>query len=233
MSDTDSAGQEGANPGDTGQANSPDNSQSEVISALEERLKNAEGQLNSLRSEKDKSVVKTNQRLSDFEQKQNELVVMQGYLEKYGSPEDAARQMAIDAMLQGDPNPEESQQSNSNPEGQANQDGAQAKENNLVPLLLGTDGEKDPAYVALVGTGLSPNDAAIQVANTRFIAAQQGDPNAASGIAGGTAGAPAQGAQQSVLESQYQEQLKNIPQGDWRAVSNLKDTFRKQGLEKW
>ena len=222
----------GANP-EGGEEISPDNSQTEVISALTEQLKNLEGQVNSLRSTKDKGISKTNQRLSDFEKKQEELVLMQGYLTEYGTPEQAARAMAIDALLQGEPEPIESQQQNLQAQNQASGESAQNKEDNLVPLL-GVD-EKDPAFVALVGTGMTPNEAATQVANQRYTQQQaNNDPNAASGIAAGTTGGTTnQGTQQSVLESEYQQRLEKVRQGDWKAIGNLKDDMRKKGLEIW
>jgi hypothetical protein len=141
--------------------------------------------------------------------------------------------MAVDAMLHGSQETQEQAQGNLDQTGQANQEGTQAKEDNLVPLLK-VD-EKDAEFVSLVQSGLTPNQAAIQIASARD--AQQGNinPNAASGVAGGSAagGTAGEGSQQSVLESQYQERLAKIPQGDWKALGNLKDEFRKNGLEKW
>ena len=60
------------------------------------------------------------------------------------------------------------------------------EDKNLVPLL-GID-EADPAYVALVGTGMTPNEAATKLATQRNQAANDADPNAASGVATGGAG---------------------------------------------
>ena len=213
-----------------GEGNSPDNSQTEVISALTEKLSSLEGQVNSLRSGKDKSNAQTNRRLSDFETRQNELVLMQGYLAEYGTPEKAARAMAIDAMLQGEPETEEVAPENLQSQNPESGENAQNAENNLVPLL-GID-EKDPAYVALVGTGMTGNEAATQLANQRFIQQQEGDPNAASGISPGGVGG-AGDTQQTVLEAEYRERLGNVRQGDWKAVGTLKDEMRKKGYEIW
>lgn len=230
MSITDSTPNEAANPQEGGSANSPDNSQSEVISALVDRLGNIESQLNSLRSEKDKGVAKTNRRLSEFEKKQEELVTMQKYIEQSGGNlELAARNMAIDAMLiQDTPAQVPEQIPQSQPvvaDGQTNQ----TQESNLVPLLLGPDGERDPGFVALVGTGLSPNEAAIKLAEQRQ--ATPANPNAASGISGAVSGSAPAGSQQTVLQQEYQQRLSKIRQGDWAAIGMLKDEMRSKGLE--
>ena len=231
MSITDSADLKGANPEGTGPANSPDNSQSEVISALEQRLKDAEGQLKSLRSDKDKGITNTNKRLSDFEKKQEELLTMQSYLKEYGTPERAAREMAVDAMLQM---PTEQDQPQSNPQqtAPAGQEAKQTGEDNLVPLL-GVDA-KDPEFVTLLGAGMTPNDAAIAIATKRNQKnqVQVSDQQLASGASGATGGgASPEGSQQSVLEQQYREQLSKIKQGDFRAIGRLKDEFRGKGYE--
>lgn len=231
MSEKDSAlFDKDGNPVEGGQANSPADSTTEVISALTEKLSNVEAQLNSLRSDKDKAVTTTNQRLSDFEKSQNELVTMQNYLAKYGSPEEAARAMALDALIQAPPKQEEEPQSNSQDQGSQDQGTVQDEDKNLVPLLLGDEADKDPAYVALVGTGMTPNDAAVQLATQRSNAENNADPNAASGIATGGVGGVGE-TQQSVLENEYSERLTKVKQGDWKAIGQLKDDMRKKGYE--
>ena len=218
-----------SNPGEGGEI-SPDNSQTEVISALTSQLENLAGQVNQLRSGKDKSNAQTNRRLSEFEQKQEELVLMQGYLTEYGTPEKAARAMAIDAMLQGDPETQAPDNQNLQSQNLESGETTQNAENNLVPLL-GVD-EKDPAYIALVGTGMTPNQAATQVASQRAALEQaNNNPNAASGIAPGSAGGGAGDTQQSVLESEYSERLSKVQQGDWKALGKLKDDMRRKGYE--
>ena len=218
-----------SNPGEGGEI-SPDNSQTEVISALTSQLENLAGQVNQLRSGKDKSNAQTNRRLSEFEQKQEELVLMQGYLTEYGTPEKAARAMAIDAMLQGDPETQAPDNQNLQSQNLESGETTQNAENNLVPLL-GVD-EKDPAFVALVGTGMTPNQAATQVASQRAALEQaNNNPNAASGIAPGSAGGGAGDTQQSVLESEYSERLSKVQQGDWKALGKLKDDMRRKGYE--
>ena len=218
-----------SNPGEGGEL-SPDNSQTEVISALTSQLENLAGQVNQLRSGKDKSNAQTNRRLSEFEQKQEELVLMQGYLTEYGTPEKAARAMAIDAMLQGDPETQAPDNQNLQSQNLESGETTQNAENNLVPLL-GVD-EKDPAFVALVGTGMTPNQAATQVASQRAALEQaNNNPNAASGIAPGSAGGGAGDTQQSVLESEYSERLSKVQQGDWKALGKLKDDMRRKGYE--
>jgi hypothetical protein len=229
MSDMDSAQAQDANPGDSGQANSPGDSQAEVISALTDKLNNIEGQLNSLRSEKDKGISKTNKRLSDFEARQEELILMQQYVEKYGSPEAAAREIAIDAMLQGQESPQAPAQQNQQQPGPAGQEANQPKEDNLVSLL-GVS-EKDPAFVALVSTGMSPNDAAVSLATQRNQANTNVPDNAASGISGGGMGTPQEGNQQTVLEQEYRQRLGKIRQGDFNAIGRLKDEMRGKGYE--
>jgi hypothetical protein len=227
----DSAANQSANSEEAGQANSPGDSQSEVISALTNQLKNLEGQLNSLRSEKDKGIVNTNRRLSEFEKRQEELVLMQQYVEKYGSPEEAARAMTIDAFIQGTEQSTEQQQVNQQQPGPADQGVNQTTEDNLVPLLLGENGEKDPAFVALVGTGMTPNDAAVKLATQRNQSAQQTPENQASGVSGGAVGAANQGTQQTVLEQEYRDRLSKIRQGDAGAIGRLKDEMRGKGYE--
>ena len=218
-----------AKPGE-GDVNSPDNSQTEDISALTAKLSSLEGQVNQLRSNKDTGIAKTNKRLSEFESKQEELVLMQDYLTEYGSPEKAARAMAIDAMLQGDTETQVPNQQNSQAQNPAGGENVQNENNNLVPLL-GVD-DKDPAYIALVGTGMTPNEAATQVASQRFTNEQaNNNPNAASGIAPGGTGGGAGDTQQTVLESEYSERLSKVQQGDWRAIGKLKDDMRRKGFE--
>lgn len=233
MPDTDSAPTGDANQQDGGQANSPVGSDAEVISALTNQLKNLEAQVNSMRSEKDKGVSQTNKRLSEFEKKQEELLTMQKYVEKYGSAEDAARAMAIDAFIsQSGQEPQVPAQTQSPDEALAGQQQVQDADKNLVPLLLGPDGEKDPAYVQLVRSGLKPNDAAIRLAEQRKAAQQQHDPNAASGIVGSGSGGAGE-TQQTALEHEYRERLGKIKQGDWKSIGNLKDEMRKKGYEIW
>ena len=213
-----------------GEGHSPDNSQTEVIAALTETLSRVEGQVNQLRSGKDKSNANTNKRLSEFESKQQELVLMQDYLTEYGTPEKAARAMAIDAMLQGEPESNVVQQQNLQSQNLAGGENTQNVENNLVPLL-GVE-EKDPAYVALVGTGMTPNEAATQVATQKAALLQaNNNPNAASGVSGSGSTGAAGDTQQTVLEAEYSERLDKVKQGDWKAIGKLKDEMRRKGFE--
>lgn len=230
MSITDSAGEQNANSGNSGQANSPDNSQSEVLSTLTEQLKNLESQVNSLRSDKDKGVAKTNQRLSEFEKRQEELATMQAYLKEYGTPERAAREMAIDAMLQA-PAEQGQKQTSQSAQSVAAEGTNQTQEDNLVALL--NVNPNDPQFVKLLGQGLTPNDAAIQLASQRQQKqSQQATDNQAVGYSGASgAGAGSAGTQQTALETEYKQRLSAIRQGDVDAIGRLKDEMRGKGYE--
>jgi hypothetical protein len=231
MSDKDSAGAGDANQQQPGPANSPVDSQPEAISALEAQIASLSKQVDSLRSNKDKAVVQTNRRLSEFEQKQEELTKLQAALDKYGSPEEAAWRLAMESLLQGEQSLDQeqvvpSQQDVANPE-----DKAGKSEDNLV-ALLGVDPE-DAEYNKYLSAGNSPNDAAIKVAENRRKRQLQEDPNAASGVAGSGQGGALEGASESALKQDYQERLSKLQQGDWKGISMLKSEFRKKGLDIW
>lgn len=229
MSVTDSAVQPDANQEPTGQANSPDYSGDATVATLLSEVTQLKAQVNSLRSEKDKSVVRTNQRLSEFEERQAQLVAMAKAIEQYGSPDEAARQMAITELLQGS-NTQITAPPAEQTTAPAGQDNVAPQETDLV-TLLGVN-PSSAEFIAEISSGKTANQAAIAIASARA-AGDNVNPNAASGLnTGGKGGAP-DAATQSALEARYQNELSTVPQGDWRAIVALKNKYRRDGLEKW
>ena len=230
MSDMDSAHNQNANSGEGGQADSPVNSDAEIVSQLEQQLKNMQSQIDSMRSEKDKGIAQTNRRLSEFAKQQEQFTKFADYLTRYETPAEAARQAALDALITGGEEKEIKEQGSQVTDSAGQKTGAE-EEPNLVPLLLGSDGEKDPQFVRLIAEGKSPNQAAIQIAQNRQ-QQKNVNQNAASGFIPGQGNAPDNN-KQTALQSEYRQRLEKIPQGQWKAITDLKSEFRKRGLEVW
>jgi hypothetical protein len=184
-----------------------------------------EAQQRAEQSRKDRGVAATNKKLADV---QAQLTKVQGYLAKYPDPEIAARWMAFDDFMGGGEQEEPAPQV---PAGPPQVSGGQpAKPGGIDPellALLGVD-QSDPYFVAEMSSGKTPLEAAMTVAKS---IRQASAPNPA-GIQPTGAAAPT-ATQKAALTDAYTKEISQVRRGDWAAIANLKEKYRKKGLDIW
>jgi len=194
------------------------------LESVSKQIESLTAQMRGLQSITDKTKAETNR---EFKSVREQVEKVKAYLDKYPDPEQAARWMALDAMLesQGHQAPAPELPVNRPPvSGQAPvTTGIDAE----LLALLGVD-PSDPQFVAEMARGNSAQAAAVAVAKSNR---QVGAPNPA-GIQPTGAVAPAT-TQKAALEAAYQKELSQIPRGGWAQIALLNEKYRAKGLEKW
>lgn len=211
------------------------------LAEMEERVKRLEGTMKSLQSGKDRGINKATKiakkAQSRTEELSEEIGKMQRYLEEYGSIEQAARALAIDELLlepaQGITTSEVS------PEvGSADQEPeTEVSVDEELLTYMGID-PHDPGYVKRIQEGEDPLEAAKAIAREKAgVGTQeaQTEITTTAGVmptGGGVGGSQATTAQ-AVLKKQYDQELQQIRRGDVNAIHQLKDKYRRKGLNIW
>lgn len=212
-----------------------------TLPQLAAQVKRIEKMMSSLQSGKDRGINKAQAAAQDAQSRTAELAEeigrMQEYLSRYGSTEEAARNMAIDEALfsgsAGDIQSEVSQDG-----GSADQD--QATDVGVDEELLAYMGinPKDPALIRLIQEGKSTLEAAkIVKRGESGVGAQasQAETGKAAGVISSAGGAVSGSATtaQAVLKQQYEQELQQIRRGDVNALVDLKKKYRSLGLDIW
>lgn len=231
MSDMDGALKGDANA-EGGQQHSSVNAETEELKKMVVEL---QGQVRALQGNKDRTNVQNKKEIDQLNKRIGEFTEMQQYLEKYGDPSEAARQMELDRMIREGKGLGESNVSGADEAGVASLQKSQATADEELFELLGVDATS-PEYAKAIAQGLSTIEAAKAVARANRAAGAIREGEAAGISIGGGGSTGISGSQEQILQSQYEAELEERKaelQGNPWNIELLKRKYREKGLNIW
>jgi hypothetical protein len=232
MSDTESNTGSEANLNQGGQqssnVNSADETLQDTLVKLNTRLDALEAHQKTQQSGKDRGINRVQKEQQEI---RSEFAEVKQYLDQYGNIADAERNYNIDQFLANAQNPQvQAAEQGSEEVGEASQQNAASNETTEFLTKLGVD-QTSPEYLAQLGKGLTPEQAALAYLASDVSGAPEGS---ASGVSGGQGGGTVQTSQE-VLRTQYTQELDAIQlQNGWIAPAvmyQVKEKYAKLGLQ--
>jgi hypothetical protein len=194
------------------------------------RMGDLEAQLRGLQKVKDKGTNKLQKQVKSISEQVGKV---QQYIERYGSTEEAARQMALDGLLGEDDSEDDYEPDVPVAKGKAKpklQASADAEVDHDLLDLIGVD-VNDPELVQRVQNGESYLDAAKSIGMSRKSPQQQQVSAAALGPGG--AGSKVE-TTQAALRASYDAEVAKLPRpAPIIQLEEIKRKYRRQGLDVW
>ncbi len=197
-----------------------------TLETVLQKLVDLDKQVRGLQKVKDKG---TNRLQKQVQAQAEQLKKVAAYIERYGSPEEAARQIALDGLL-GDAGDDDDE-----PEVPASDDKSKSKQAASVDVddelltLLGIE-PNDPELMRRIKDGMSQLDAAKAVANAK----RSSQSSASAAALGPGGGGQAAETKMAALRSQYDEETAKLGRpAPIHQLEEIKRKYRKQGLDVW